>query len=309
MPDSGLRRSPFRGPATAALALAWLLVAGCSVKKFAVRQIGDALSSGTSTYETDPDVELVGGALPFSLKLVESLLDVTPKHPGLLLSAAKGFTLYSFAYVDLDGEMLMDEDFARGMAQRQRAKRLYLRASGYASRALEAAYPGISEQLESDSAAALTRVRARHVEILYWAGTSLGLSISADPTEPRLLLRLSQVERMLERALQLDESWDRGSLHEFRLRMEAAKPAGGDAQVMRKSFERAAELSGGQRAGLFVSYAEAVAVPAQDRELFDSMLQRALDIDADRHAAYRLLNHLAHRRARWLQSKADDLFL
>ncbi len=285
-----------------------LVGSACSVKKFAVRQVGDALSSGTSVYETDPDVELVGGALPFSLKLVESLLDVTPRHRGLLLTAAKGFTLYSLAYVDSEGEVLVEEDFERGTALKERAKRLYLRALGFGTRALETAYPGITEQVRLTPRDAAARVRAKDVELLYWAAAALGLSISTDPTDPRMVLRLAEVEALLNRALDLDESWDRGSLHEFRLRLESSKPGGGDSTVMERSFRRALDLSGGERAGLYLSYAEAIAVPSQDRALFSEMIGKALAVDADQYEPYRLLNHLAHRRARWLRSRVDDLF-
>ncbi len=285
-----------------------MLGVGCSVKKFAVRQIGDALSTGTSVYETDPDVELVGGALPFSLKLLESLLEITPNHRGLLVTASKGFALYSLAYVDSEGEMLVDEDFERGQALRRRAKRLYLRSLGFSMRALERSYPGIAGELRAGPDEALRRVRKKDVDVLYWAGAALGLSISTDPTDPGMVIRLGEVDSLLGRALALDESWDRGSLHEFRLRLEAARPGGGDPEVIERSFRRALELSGGQSAGLYVAYAEAAAVPAQDRKLFEEMLGKALAIDPDEFELYRLLNHLAHRRALWLQSRTDDLF-
>lgn len=285
-----------------------LLGGACSVKKFAVRQVGGALSSGTSVYETDPDVDLVGGALPFSLKLVESLLDVTPRHRGLLVTAAKGFALYSLAYVDTPGEILVEEDFERGQALRERAKKLYLRSLDFSMRALESAYPGISDGFKAGSRQAASRVKRKDVDLLYWAGVALGLSISTDPTDPSMVVRLGEVDALLDRAMALEESWDRGSLHEFKLRLEAARPGGGDSAVMANSFRRAVALSAGERAGLYVAYAEAAAVPAQDRALFSEMLDKALAVDPDEFEQYRLLNHLAHRRARWLRSRVDDLF-
>ena len=310
----GARRAVAAGrpAAVAAASLAIAFVAfsgGCSVKKLAVRQVGDALSSGTSVYETDPDVELVGDALPFSLKMVESLLEVTPRHRGLLVTAAKGFALYALAYVDTPGEILIEEDFERGQALRERARKLYLRSLGFSMRALEAAYPGITGEIRTAPRRAASRVRKKDVELLYWAGAALGLSISTDPTDPRMVVRLGEVDALIEQAIALDESWDRGSLHEFRLRLEAAKPAGGDPELVEGSFRRALALSSGESAGLYVAYAEAAAVPAQNRALFNEMLEKALAIDADEFEEYRLLNHIAQRRARWLQSRADDLFL
>lgn len=42
---------------------------GCSVRRFAIHKIGDAIASGGSTYVTDEDIELITQTLPFSLKL------------------------------------------------------------------------------------------------------------------------------------------------------------------------------------------------------------------------------------------------
>ena len=70
---------------------------GCSIQRFAVNKVGDALAGGGGTYAADDDPELVRAAIPFSLKLIESLLESSPRHEGLLLTAASGFTQYSSA--------------------------------------------------------------------------------------------------------------------------------------------------------------------------------------------------------------------
>jgi hypothetical protein len=85
----------------------------CSLRTYAVNTVGNALASGNSVYESDADIELVGAALPFGLKLTESLLAESPKHDGLLLTACRGFTMYSYAYVAFDAERLSDEDLRR----------------------------------------------------------------------------------------------------------------------------------------------------------------------------------------------------
>jgi predicted anti-sigma-YlaC factor YlaD len=58
-----------------------------------------------------------------------------------------------------------------------------------------------------------------------------------------------------------------------------------------------------------VSYAENVAVPEQDAVLFREMLGKALAIDPDVAPARRLANLIAQRRAQWLLSRIEDLFL
>ena len=66
-------------------------------------------------------------------------------------------------------------------------------------------------------------------------------------------------------------------------------------------------MTKGQSASPFVTLAEAVSVQNQDRAEFESMLKRALAIDADARPEWRLQNLIVQRRARWLLSREDDL--
>ncbi len=51
------------------------MLSGCSaMQRVAVNRLGDALAEGSSVYATDDDPDLVGAALPFGLKTIESLL-------------------------------------------------------------------------------------------------------------------------------------------------------------------------------------------------------------------------------------------
>jgi hypothetical protein len=58
-----------------------------------------------------------------------------------------------------------------------------------------------------------------------------------------------------------------------------------------------------------VAFAEAVAVQKQDLVEFQSLLKKALAIDADAKPEWRLANLVTQRRARWLLSRTDQLFL
>ncbi|HEY9175795.1 MAG TPA: TRAP transporter TatT component family protein, partial [Verrucomicrobiae bacterium] len=128
------------GPLSHALLLVlglWL-VAGCSVKRMAVNKLGDALAGGGVTFASDDDPELVKAAVPFSLKLMESLLAESPKHDGLLFAASSGFTQYAYAFVQQEADEVEGDDLARATAMRDRARRLYLRARNYGLRGLDA---------------------------------------------------------------------------------------------------------------------------------------------------------------------------
>ena len=292
---------------------ALLLTGGCSIRRYAINTIGDVLASEGSVYESDEDIVLIGDALPFSLKLVESLLAESPNHRGLLLSAARGFVLYSYAYVHDEAEHLAQEDVHRARALRDRARRLYLRAVRYALRALAHPYPGFAEQLSSQPQVAVQRIGMdaldRDVPCLYWTAVALGLAISVSKHEPAMLARLPEVEALLERAMVLHEAWNAGALHEFTITWMAARGARGDPEAIRRHYERALTLSQGRRASIHVAYAEAVALPNQDRTAFMALMHKALAVDLEAHPEHRLMNLIAQRRARWLLERVDELFL
>ncbi|MGA2184140.1 MAG: TRAP transporter TatT component family protein [Bryobacteraceae bacterium] len=296
----------------ASVCLLLACLGGCSIRRMAVNKLGNALASGGSTWESDEDPDLVGDALPFSLKLIESLLAESPRHSGLLLAAASGFTEYSYAFVDERADETASESLERSNYLRARARRLYLRAHGYGLRGLEVRYPGFGGALERDPGAALARVRKADVPLLYWTAASHGLAISASKDQPEMIAQLPLVEAMIRRVLELDANWGEGAVQEFLISIEAARsgvPAAEQQQRMRRYFEEALRLSGGAHAGLFVSFAENSCVPAQNRAEFQSMIERALAIDPDRQPAHRLTNLVAQHRARWLLSRVDELFL
>jgi hypothetical protein len=202
------------------------------------------------------------------------------------------------------------EDLERANRMRERSRRLYLRARDYGMRAFQLAYPGIAPKLESHPETALTAIRARDVPLLYWNAASLGLAISVSRNDAEMLSRVPEVEALLNRALELDEEWQQGTLHEFRIVLETAKPAGApDVPLLKKNFDRALELSGGDRASVFITWAEAISVRTQNRREFRTMLEKALAVNPAKVREWRLLNEVSHRRARWLLSRADELFL
>jgi predicted anti-sigma-YlaC factor YlaD len=58
-----------------------------------------------------------------------------------------------------------------------------------------------------------------------------------------------------------------------------------------------------------VTFAEAVCVEKQDVQQFDELLNQALAVNPDAYPEFRLVNLVMQRRARWLLSRKEDLFL
>jgi predicted anti-sigma-YlaC factor YlaD len=294
----------------ATLALA-VLGSGCSIKRLAVNKVGDALAGGGTTFASDDDPELVKAAVPFSLKLMESLLAESPRHEGLLLAACSGFTEYAYAFVQQDADELEDKDLTAAEEMRTRARRLYLRARNYGLRGLEIRHKDFGQALRSNAKTAVSAATVKDVPLLYWTALSWAAAISLSKDNPDLIADLPQIEAMMDRALALDEAFDHGALHTYFITYEMSRSGGsGDpAARSRQHFERALALGGGQQAGPMVSFAEAVCVQKQDLKQFESLLHQALAINADARPEWRLVNLVMQRRAKWLLSRTDQLFL
>jgi len=300
-------------PRLAALISSALLAsgAGCSIKKLAINKLGDALAESGSSYSSDEDPELIRGALPFSLKLIESLLEQSPRHQGLLTAAAGGFVQYTYAFIQQDADEIEDRDLEAATALRARAKKLHLRALRYALRGLDVAYPGFETALRAEPGSALSRTGVRDVPLLYWTAAAWGSAISLAKDDPELLADLSLVGTILKRALALDESYDSGAIHDFLITYEGGRSAamGGSEKRAREHFERAIVLSQGKRASPCLSLAESVSIGRQDRAEFEALLNRALAVDPDAVPEWRLANLVMQRRAKWLLGRAGELFV
>jgi hypothetical protein len=86
--------------------------------------------------------------------------------------------------------------------------------------------------------------------------------------------------------------------------LEAAKVGGSKSKTL-AYFDQAIKLSQGQEAGPYVAKAEGVALPAEDKKLFEQLLHQALDISKQHR---NLQNEVMLERAQWLLDAVEDLF-
>lgn len=294
-----------------ALVVFVLAFSGCSIKKIAVNRLGDTLAQGGTTFSSDNDPELIRDAAPFSLKLMESVLAESPNHTGLLLALSSGFTQYAFAFVVQEADETEENDLARAVEARTRAMRLYLRARDYGLRALDTRNPGFAVALNNDPEKAVQTFKKKDVPFAYWTAVSWAGAISMAKDNADLIADLPKVEALIDRALVLDEAFDYGAIHSFLIAYDMNRISGtGDPEERaRKHFARAVELSSRQQAGPYVTLAESVSLPKQDKEEFVRSLEQALVINADEKPEWRLANIIMQRKARWLLQRIDKLFI
>jgi hypothetical protein len=292
-------RSGIRAAASIAVALAAL--AACSPQKMALNRMATALADASSVYESDNDPEFVRVAAPSTLKTVEMLLSQDPNHQGLLLTACRGFTEYSYGFLHVESE-LRTSDPAVAQDLKVRAEKMYVRARGYCLRGLQLRHPGLTlDALQKDPSAALGVTTKDDVPLLYWTGTSWGADIAVSPSQFARVAELVPIRALLLRAKVLDAAWDHGAIYETLIALDGLPPlVGGNAAAARSDFDKAMELSGGQSVFARVAYAATLTNQAEKRRL----LQQAVDVDVSKSPSRRLTNLIAQKYAKALLAGA-----
>ncbi|MCP5106424.1 MAG: hypothetical protein GY950_23775 [bacterium] len=291
-----------------------VFLSSCSIKKMAMKQVADTLTApGSSTVFTgDNDPDLVGGALPFTIKMYESLMVSIPGHRGLRLQTGSLYVMYANAFIQVPAEMLPDIELEEQEYQLQRAKNLYLRGRDILLTALETGHPGFRDNLSKKKyGAALSPMKKEDVPLLYWAAAGWLGAFAIDPFDMKLGMTVPKAAAMMNRVRELDSNFGNGSIHDFYVLYYGSMPdyMGGDLKKAREHYKKAVEASAGKSTSPHLSLATTVCVTEQDIDEFKALLKKVLDIDPDVDPENRLLNTINQRKARWLLEHADNFFV
>jgi predicted anti-sigma-YlaC factor YlaD len=294
--------------------LVLVFLPACSIKKLAMNQVANALTDQTSStvFSGDNDPELVGDALPFAIKLYESLMVANPSHQGLKLKTGSLYIMYANAFLQTPALMLPESEFKMQEFNYKRAKNLYLRGRDIVLVALEHKYPGFRQNLQNKMfAKALAATNKKDVPLLYWAGAGWLGAYAIDPFDMDLGMTMPAAAALMDRVLELEENYAAGAIHEFYILYYGSLPEymGGSLQKARKHFEKAIAISHGKSSTPYIALATTVAVKEQNIGEFQSSLKQALAIDPGVDPENRLLNILNQRKALWLLEHIDDFFV
>jgi predicted anti-sigma-YlaC factor YlaD len=282
--------------------------------KMAMNKVAGMLSapSGNNVFTQDNDPDLVGDALPFAIKLYESLLASVPDHEGLRLRTGSLYIMYANAFLQTPADMMPRQQLDEKEFMLERAKNLYLRGRDILIVGLEKKNPSLLQELKNRKyKEALAPYAKKDVPTLYWTAAGWVGAFGVDPFDMKIGLTLPQAAAMMERVIELDPGFNRGAVHNFYILYYGSLPdyMGGDPKKAREHFELAVAASGNRDTSPLISLATAVDVKEQNVEEFKSLLQRVLAFDPNSDLDNRLVNTLNQRKARWLLDHLDDYFL
>ena len=149
-----------------------------------------------------------------------------------------------------------------------------------------------------------------YVPTLFWTANAWGSWINLSRDSPRAIAEMGKVELIMQRVIELDETYYYGGSHLFFASFYGgrSKMFGGDPEKAKNHFDRFVELSEGKFLMGNVLFAKYYAIQMQDRELYKNLLVKVLDTPGDVLAEQRLVNEIAKIKASKLLKDIEDYF-
>jgi hypothetical protein len=282
-----------------AVLLTFALLPGCAIQRTVVRSTMDPiLVGGLEAMMAETNLDIAKAALASNLKLVEGMLRNDPNNTTLLLFAAQGYTAYALAFVeDLD---------------QIEARHLYQRAANYANRWLVekenvdllaisdlSTFKKTVENLDDDA-----------IGGIFWLGNSWGSQILNGLDDIILVSQLPYVEILMQRSLEIDETFFYGFAHLFFGGYFGARPPilGGDTTKAVFHLEKQIELTDGNLLFGHLFMVKYVHLRQLNESSSRSTLKQILEFDLfDAPEDTRLLNRVAQAKAELMLDNLDQL--
>ncbi|MFZ0483413.1 MAG: TRAP transporter TatT component family protein, partial [Desulfobacterales bacterium] len=144
---------------------------------------------------------------------------------------------------------------------------------------------------------------------LFTLGSAWATWIQMHREDWNAVAEISRVEAIMQRVVELDESYQDGQAHLYLGVLASFIPPalGGKPDVGQKHFERALEISKDKNLMVKVLYAQHYARLMFDQKLYDRLLNEVLEAKTD-VPGYTLSNTLAKKKARELIKSGKDYF-
>jgi hypothetical protein len=303
------------------LLLIFLFLVGldaCASRQLAVRAVTDIINEGLIAYESDNDLEMLKSALPSHIKLLETLLVSDPNNQKLLILLARSYASYAFIFYEgqIEAARLRSTP---GVNHRALMRELSVSASGYynkgieyALRAMEIRHPDCRQKLGhiASSGPFIQTMGKDDLPALFWYGFNLSAAINLNRESIAFLAKAHQVEKSMQRAIEIDSSYFNGGPHLVLFGYYASRSplSGGNPEWALNHYRQLKQMHGDTFLLTDLYYARYYLYYQQDREGFVSILNRIINKPYTVEK-FRLYNKVAKDRAKIYLPATGRLFI
>ncbi len=274
-----------------------LFLSACSMNKMMVNMSMPMIEGGIEAMNEESDLQLAEDAMPANISMLNSMIRLDPENAQLHIYAAQAYYGLSYGFNE-------DRD-------NRRADRFYLRGLKHGLIALELlGLKNIKKQNIETLEQQLQQLDKDDIAAIFWTASNWAKWIDLNRDDAASLIQLAKPTAMMQRVLELDDTFYYGSAHMYFGVYYGARPPmfGGDFTRSKKHFDRAREIN--QDKLLIVDLLQAQYLSRQmfDQQDFHQRLTKIIEAPEDLYPELTLLNQIAKRKARLLLDREAQWF-
>jgi predicted anti-sigma-YlaC factor YlaD len=309
-----------------------IMVSATSCKTMVLNAVSDGLSSSDKegvpikakegapdpmmAFMGEEDPVIVQEVLPVILKLYEIMHIENPEHSGNRIMLGTLNVMYANLCVESKAELMTDPRLLdEQVAEFERAKLHYMRGHDLIFGAFEKRWPGFTSSImgsdENKIKEFVSKLTKDDVNSMYWACAGFFASFALNPLDLDIIGAIKGHIAVLEKVASLDPEYSNGAIWDVLTQIYVAAPMdfGGDYERGLYCHEQALKASKGNSAGIYVTKAKSICVPAGDKEGFLQAINAALAIDVKADRSQSLMNVLNQNKAKRLLAQINDYFI
>ena len=216
---------------------------------------------------------------------------------------------YGFGIIMEQASRLIEKDYSQAMAKYKQANKIFAEARDSGILIISKKYPNFKKWLNKEAS---IDFNADDMNDIYWLAASIGGCISSSRGNPFELINLPNVGRLLRTGIDINPEWENGSFYSAMISFTTTRSDLNEI-MLRDSvdyyFDKAVLFSDGKDAGPYLTYAESIHKPFQERKNFVDKLNYVINMENKPNNEFELTNLLAKSRAKWLLARTDEYFL
>ncbi|MBT8119371.1 MAG: TRAP transporter TatT component family protein [Gammaproteobacteria bacterium] len=255
------------------------------------------IEGGMDALLQEPDLQLAEDSLPANISMLNGMIQLDPENARLHSYAAQAYYGISYGFNE-------DSDI-------NRAEKFYLRGLDHGLIALQ--LQGLKDpenQSFAEFEQQLQKLGKDEVATLFWTAMNWAKLIDLNRDDTERLMQLPKPTAMMQRVLELDETFYFGSAHMyFGVYYGSRAPTlGGNFEKSEQHFDKAREITDGKLLVADLLQAQYLSRQKLDQKDFHDRLTKIIDAPEDLYPEATMLNQISKRKAKLLLNKESQWF-
>ncbi len=271
------------------------------------------LSCSPTLYLLDNSPNFAGSIYKKSfVEKIQKELKENPKDLNKLKTGVEVLTTYAFGFLIEEADRLMLENYSSAKDLESEAHQYFVEAALYGDSAISQTNDDYYNWLNGKGNLKPEIIfENQDFDLYYWVAAAYGGAISSSGGNPKWIIKLPKVGKLLNSIIDINPTWNNGAALVAKISFTMNNPllSSSEADSISKSlFNAAIDASNGKDMGPYLTYAESVSKTRQNKEEFIFLLNEALKIKVKSKDNFQLTNTISKNRAEWLLKNIDEFF-